>query len=142
MAKDKRPIVAIDPGNEKCGVAIVYLDQVLMREIVARGDVVERLRAVLPKAGPIVVGDGTGSKAFIQELIGAMPQAEGRIVTIDENVPVLRRGLYTGASTRPEVGVGCCRFPTDTSSSNRRLCSRYSGSTLSGWKIRISDKDL
>ena len=95
MAKDKRPIVALDPGNEKCGVAIVYLDQVLMREIVARGDVVERLRAVLPKAGPIVVGDGTGSKAFIQELIGAMPQAEGRIVTIDEKrSSVEARSLY------------------------------------------------
>ncbi|HHX01577.1 MAG TPA: resolvase [Firmicutes bacterium] len=95
MAKEKRPIMAIDPGNEKCGLAIVYQDQVLLQEIVARNKIVDRLVAVLPQAGPIVVGDGTGSKSFVQELSQAMPDVANRIVTIDEKLSsVEARALY------------------------------------------------
>mgnify|MGYP000698523468 FL=1 len=79
-------ILAIDPGSEKCGLAVLDGDQILLQEIVPRSEIVNRLRNVLPEAGPIVVGDGTGSRAFIKELAESMPEVRHRVVTVDEKL--------------------------------------------------------
>jgi len=94
-SNERQPIVAVDPGREKCGLAVVDGSQTLFQEIVARSSIVERLRAVLPPNGLIVVGDGTGSKAFIRELSANLPDIENRIVTVDEKLSsVEARSLY------------------------------------------------
>lgn len=88
-------ILAIDPGSEKCGLAVLDGDQILLQEIVLRSEIVNRLRNVLPEAGPIVVGDGTGSRAFIKELVESMPEVRHRVVTVDEKLSsVEARALY------------------------------------------------
>lgn len=64
-------VVAIDPGRMKCGMAILS-DTGDLREqfVVARSDVFTRLTQVHQNYGAfyLVVGDGTGSKEFLQEL--------------------------------------------------------------------------
>ncbi len=64
-------VLAVDPGREKCGLAVVEPGRVLHREVVARarlldraGELVERLRVEV-----IVVGDATGAREIYQELL-------------------------------------------------------------------------
>ncbi|NLM69901.1 MAG: pre-16S rRNA-processing nuclease YqgF [Firmicutes bacterium] len=95
MEVKKGPILAVDPGREKCGVAIVDEGKTLLQEVVARASIMERLSSIMPASGPIVVGDRTGSKTFIQELKAAIPAAANRIVTVNEHLSsVEARSLY------------------------------------------------
>lgn len=64
-------ILGIDPGSDKCGVAVVDLGGTChCREVVPTPDVVpvvQRLSTAYPVVR-IVIGDGTGSEALIQAL--------------------------------------------------------------------------
>ena len=78
-------IVAIDPGKDKAGMALVRRDgQVAERLIVAPEDVVAQLRAwqaAYPVA-VVVLGDRTGSRAFRAKLLEAGVVAEA----VDEHL--------------------------------------------------------
>lgn len=94
MAADQ-PILAIDPGRNKCGLAVVFQGKTLLQEIVDRANILQRIADVLPSTGAIVVGDRTGSKDFIAELKAANPTIVSRITTIDEHLSsVEARSLY------------------------------------------------
>ncbi|MEI6518658.1 MAG: pre-16S rRNA-processing nuclease YqgF [bacterium] len=68
---DLPPIIAIDPGREKCGLAVVTRDgEVIVREIIPVNDITKRISYYLGRYGVrnIVLGDRTGSRN-IRELI-------------------------------------------------------------------------
>lgn len=65
------PIIAIDPGREKCGLAVVTRSgEVITREIILLNDLIIRISYHLGRYGVrnIVLGDRTGSRN-VRELI-------------------------------------------------------------------------
>ncbi|NLA58084.1 MAG: pre-16S rRNA-processing nuclease YqgF [Firmicutes bacterium] len=83
-------VIAIDPGTEKCGLAV--LDEsglVRVQEIVAAESLAQRVAEVAKKYAPavLVVGDRTGSKRFLERL-----EREGitrlvkRVEAVDEHL--------------------------------------------------------
>ncbi|HEX8833666.1 MAG TPA: hypothetical protein VF719_05670, partial [Abditibacteriaceae bacterium] len=91
-------VLAIDPGRDKCGFAIVRGDgEVLDRHIVARAEAVEYASSFSKKytLTAIVIGDSTSSKGLWEELKNA-----GLIVeTINEkNSTFEARELYWQAN--------------------------------------------
>lgn len=85
MKQTERYIVAIDPGKDKAGMALVRFDgQAVERLIAPPQDVVERVRAwqtAYPVAA-VVLGDRTGSRAFQANLRAAGIAVE----TVDEHL--------------------------------------------------------
>jgi hypothetical protein len=68
---DLPPIIAIDPGREKCGLAVVTRSgEVIVREIILLNDITRRISYYLGRYGVrnIVLGDRTGSRN-VRELI-------------------------------------------------------------------------
>lgn len=74
------PIIAIDPGREKCGVAVVDEEmRALWKKVVDTAALVDEVRALLAKyrSDTIVLGDGTSSDkarkrlemAFLEETL-------------------------------------------------------------------------
>ncbi len=78
-------MIAVDPGTDKCGMAVLEGHAVILREVVSRESVLDRLRDVLDERGPIVVGDRTGSKQFLDELTLRQPDWSERVVLVDEH---------------------------------------------------------
>ncbi|NMB46091.1 MAG: pre-16S rRNA-processing nuclease YqgF [Firmicutes bacterium] len=72
MDKAKREfkyIIAIDPGTEKCGLAVVSIDgEIRLQEIVREKDLLGRVRGVARHYSPalVVVGDRTGAERFME----------------------------------------------------------------------------
>lgn len=79
-------ILAIDPGSEKCGVAVASRDAVLMKRGVRRETFLDVVLQLVKdyNVQKIVVGDGTGSDEFLQEIRHALP--DYTITTIDESL--------------------------------------------------------
>lgn len=89
------PILAIDPGREKCGVAILNQKSIELHEVVLRSDLIERIKQVLPSTGPIIIGDGTGSNDIKEELVRQIDNIASRIVIIREDFSTVEaRTLY------------------------------------------------
>ncbi len=80
------PILAVDPGRLKCGLALLELQRVVLKEVVSRTETVNRIVELLPSNGPIIVGDRTGSKEFIEELLAAIPHISNRVEPTDEHL--------------------------------------------------------
>ena len=88
-------ILAIDPGSEKCGLAVVEGEAVILHEVVTRSQLLELVKEVMPNSGPIILGDRTGSKQFHQELRISLPEITERIILIDEHLSsVEARTMY------------------------------------------------
>lgn len=67
-------IVAVDPGREKCGVAVVTSDlELILKEIVSRDEAVGRVLELTKKYGVhrVILGDRTGSREFASEIMEA-----------------------------------------------------------------------
>ncbi len=89
------PILAIDPGKYKCGLAIVSQNQILLHEVIQTNKILGRIKQILPNKGSIVVGDRTGSREFIIQLKKGIPSVEERIFLVDEHLSSLEaRSLY------------------------------------------------
>ena len=101
-------VIAIDPGKDKCGLAIVkckgfnthrVLDAVVEHGIVPRDEVVNAIRDLL-KCFPnsqIVIGHATTSGVLREELQAEWPEDE--IAIVDETGSTLEaRGLYWKAN--------------------------------------------
>lgn len=76
----ERTVLAIDPGTDKCGMALVRRDaggkiDVLWRAVSPRDRILDGIRsaAEVARHGMIVIGRGTGSKAVVKEISDAMP---------------------------------------------------------------------
>lgn len=77
-------VLAVDPGRDKCGLAVVRPGEVLHREVVPRAELAGRVAELSGRFGvtAVVVGDGTGSPAVLRELAGlgipvhVVPEAE------------------------------------------------------------------
>lgn len=71
MSANSLPILAIDPGREKCGLALVSPQgEVLLRRIVTRRDVETEVLALLQSTpvARIVLGDATTSRQLHESL--------------------------------------------------------------------------
>lgn len=120
MAEGKQPtgaevIIAIDPGQEKCGLALLrFTGEVVFQDVVARHRLAEEVRRLHQAHHPrvIVVGDRTGAREVVpllEELHLATPvqlvdehrsSEEGRRRYFAANPPrgwrrLLPRGLLT-----------------------------------------------
>ncbi len=86
----KTNVIAIDPGTEKCGLAVLdESGRVIVQEIVEADKVAQRTAAVAKEYAPavMVIGDRTGSRKFLETL-----EREGitglveRVETVDEHL--------------------------------------------------------
>lgn len=94
MSPGSATVLAVDPGREKCGLAVLdAAGQVLVREAVARGQVVARAAelAACLAAPRVVVGEGTGGEQVASEL-----RQRGLTVSLfpETNTTLRARELY------------------------------------------------
>ncbi len=77
-------VLGIDPGRDKCGLAVVAGNCVPQKQVVPRREFLGVVIAFVKEynVDTVVLGDGTGSKEFMEELQGALPGL--KVVTIDE----------------------------------------------------------
>lgn len=78
-------IIAVDPGKDKCGVAVVTrAGAVEHKEIAATGAVVDKIGALLKPGGvgAVAVGAGGGGAALAERLRGLFPDMT--IETVEE----------------------------------------------------------
>lgn len=86
----EKTILAVDPGRDKCGVALVRRDehdkiQLLHRDIMSPDTLAEKVKELLAtySFSLIVVGNGTRSRATVEALRDAIPSIG--ILVIDEH---------------------------------------------------------
>ncbi len=79
-------VVAIDPGTEKCGVAVVGPNRAYLQQVVNRVELIEALRNILQTwlICLVVIGDRTGSKDFEKEIRASFPEL--KIHLVDEHL--------------------------------------------------------
>jgi RNase H-fold protein (predicted Holliday junction resolvase) len=77
-----KTILSIDPGREKCGLAVVTAESVLHKEITSRDDLVRVAGSLTAEHRPdeIIIGGGTGGKALADELRRLISEIPIRIV--------------------------------------------------------------
>ena len=65
-----KTVLAVDPGTHKCGIAVVTEDAVLHRRVADRGDAADIITKLASEysADEIIMGNGTGSAALVEEL--------------------------------------------------------------------------
>ncbi len=83
---DSGAVLAVDPGREKCGIAVVRPDgAVLIQEIIPAAALEARARdlARTHRIGIIVVGDRTGADAALTALESALPDIQ--TAAVDEH---------------------------------------------------------
>ncbi len=89
-------VLAIDPGREKCGVAVVTEHgEVLLRRIFRRAELIAALAPVVKQHAIeiIVLGDATSSKPLVAELTAAFPGAAIHLVD-EAHSTLIARALY------------------------------------------------
>ena len=79
-------ILGIDPGNEKCGVALLYRGVLLEKRVVSRKELFRVVQAIWPGEGVAVLGDRTGSQKFLNELKSQNPELYHKVVLVDEHL--------------------------------------------------------
>lgn len=100
-------IVAVDPGRQKCGVAVLSTGgEVLARRVVARHELTSLLRRWLLEFSPaaLVLGDRTGSAQFVDEIKAAGLDRKLEVYLVDEHLSTLeaRRRYF---AERPPRGL-------------------------------------
>jgi RNase H-fold protein (predicted Holliday junction resolvase) len=78
-------ILGIDPGKEKCGVAIVGLDRTLhLRQVIASCDLTQCVDRLLAEfsVSTVVIGDQTTSRFWQTQLRSRFPNL--RLIAVDE----------------------------------------------------------
>ena len=71
-------ILAIDPGSEKCGVAVVSDQGILFKDVIPRDGISNTVSHLISEHSVehIIVGDGTGGKSIADELRAIAPSIE------------------------------------------------------------------
>lgn len=78
-------ILGIDPGKEKCGVAIVGLDRTVhLRQVISSQDLIQHVDRLLAEfsVSTVVIGDQTTSHFWQAQLRNCYPSL--RLIAIDE----------------------------------------------------------
>ncbi|NLM41751.1 MAG: pre-16S rRNA-processing nuclease YqgF [Firmicutes bacterium] len=77
-------VLGIDPGRDKCGLAVVQGRETVIKRVVPRADYLQVAADWVHKFGvqQIVIGDGTGSKQTVAEVRKALPGVP--VATVDE----------------------------------------------------------
>lgn len=78
-------IVAVDPGRDKCGVAVLDgQGKIILHEIIAAETLAETVRELWQREKPerLVIGDGTTSRQAIARLKKILPELT--VETVDE----------------------------------------------------------
>lgn len=98
-------ILAIDPGKDKCGLAVLDEDQrVLEKKVVASAALLTEFRALVLSYRPnaIVIGEGHYGKKLVREL-GDLPPSTNMIFVSEKNSTRLARQRYWQA--HPPAGL-------------------------------------
>ncbi len=80
-------IAAVDPGREKCGVAVVAMDGGIVKRLVVPTSILQKEIALILEAGEIQVllcGDGTGSAVQTGMLQEVAEQHKVKFLIVDE----------------------------------------------------------
>lgn len=88
--EEERPVVAIDPGRDKCGLAVVFRSgRVAEQAVVPRPDLMAAVEDAVRRYQPVtlVVGNRTGSKDCRREL---REHGLCAIVTVEEHETTVR----------------------------------------------------
>jgi RNase H-fold protein (predicted Holliday junction resolvase) len=96
MTSAPRAILAVDPGREKCGTAVVDAEGgVLDKAVVAANDLGARAADLVGRydISVIVIGDRTGADAAAEILERALPDVETAVVDEHRSTEEARR-LY------------------------------------------------
>ena len=89
-------IVSVDPGREKCGIAVVDSSgTVLKRKVVTTLSVIDNLLELTEKysADKILIGSGTNSKTIKKRIIESIPNIPIDIVDETHSTEIARK-LY------------------------------------------------
>ena len=89
-------IVSVDPGREKCGIAVVNSSgSILKRIVVSTNDVVETLSEFIKKysAEKILLGSGTFSKTVKKMIIESLPDISIDVIDETHSTEIARK-LY------------------------------------------------
>jgi RNase H-fold protein (predicted Holliday junction resolvase) len=92
----QRAILAVDPGRDKCGIAVVDPDGAALAQEVIPAPALARRAVELTRKydiGVIVVGDRTGADAALEALESALPDVETAAVDEHRSTEEARR-LY------------------------------------------------
>ena len=79
--------LGIDPGNSKCGLALMGIDRKLwLQEVVPKEKMLARVTEILQQypVSLVVLGNGTGNKSWQEHL-----QGQVRVVLVDEKFTTL-----------------------------------------------------
>jgi len=96
MPQPGRAILAVDPGRDKCGIAVVSpAGEALTQEVVSAETLAARARELAGQyhIGAVVVGDRTGANAALEALQAALPQVETAAINEHRSTEEARR-LY------------------------------------------------
>ena len=91
-----QPVIAIDPGKDKCGLAVLNPDGgVLQQQIIATLEAPECVASLVERhrADTILIGDSTTSRAMGQKLKGLLPSINLHYVS-EKNSTLEARELY------------------------------------------------
>ena len=83
--EEKRLVAGLDPGRDKCGLAVLGLDgSCICHRIAATADLEKELATLRQEYGfnVLVMGNGTTSRQAVQRVKRAMPDME--LVVVDE----------------------------------------------------------
>ena len=97
-----KTVLAIDPGREKCGLAVVTDKEVLHKEVVPRKSVLCIVAALVAECpvDKIIVGNGTGGSKLVEDLqVSAVP-----VEMIDETLSS-RRARARFFEDNPPKGI-------------------------------------
>lgn len=97
-------VLAVDPGREKCGVAVVSPEAVLLRAIVPTAEIGLTCGYLLARHPhlQVIVGDATGCSVVMQAIRQANPEAD--VAAVPEAFSTLAaRNLY--AADHPPRGL-------------------------------------
>ena len=96
MSERAGAILAVDPGRDKCGIAVVSAaGEVLAREVIPAAELGACARQLAGRfaLGVIVVGDRTGADQALEALESALPEVETAAVDEHRSTEEARR-LY------------------------------------------------
>lgn len=82
-------ILAVDPGREKCGVALLDEEgRVKWQRIVRASELLDAVTGAIENetAGVVVVGDRTGSRDFRHDFAAAGLDKKARLAVVDEHL--------------------------------------------------------
>lgn len=82
-ASAAQAVLAIDPGSDKCGLAIVGPSGVHLKEVVRRTQIVERVGELLKQheIRLLVLGDATGARPLRRDLFRVFPKVPIELVS-------------------------------------------------------------